>query len=364
MGEILEFQTGDVEEVASLYLKVFRRQNRPAPPALQSCFVEMLLQNPWRDPEISSLVYREKGRVVGFLGITARHMIFRGRPIRAAVGSQFMVDREVHRGLAGIELLKRYFNGPQDFSFTDGATDAAEVIWKACGAEIGRLYSFEWTRILRPFDYIRGELGRKAGDAAGAILSPAAWTGDLVLSKLPLRRFRPPRPKLTIRVVGPAELLAAIQEIGWRELLRPHYEPDSFSWLMQQASGVRRHGILHMAVVSATDGRPAGWFVYYVRRGGECKVLQLGARDRDADEVVTALIYDAAERGGTAISGQAFPRFLRNLSNQYCRFWYPGSGVVVQSRDPEILSAIFRGDAVLTRLDGEWWTRFASESWD
>jgi hypothetical protein len=35
----------------------------------------------------------------------------------------------------------------------------------------------------------------------------------------------------------------------------------------------------------------------------------------------------------------------------------------VQSKKPEVLSAIHRGDAFLTRLEGEWWARFSDPDW-
>jgi hypothetical protein len=31
---------------------------------------------------------------------------------------------------------------------------------------------------------------------------------------------------------------------------------------------------------------------------------------------------------------------------------------LVHSRDPEIMAAIHRGEAFLSRLEGEWWLRF------
>jgi hypothetical protein len=53
-----------------------------------------------------------------------------------------------------------------------------------------------------------------------------------------------------------------------------------------------------------------------------------------------------------------------NLSQQNCSFRYVGNGVLVHSRTPELIASILAGDAALTRLDGEWWMRFAVEDWD
>jgi hypothetical protein len=79
------------------------------------------------------MVYMDKGELVGFLGVLPRTMDFNGRPIRVAVGAQYRVDRERHRGLAGLELRRRFFLGPQDLSFEDDAGEANHIVWTAAG---------------------------------------------------------------------------------------------------------------------------------------------------------------------------------------------------------------------------------------
>jgi hypothetical protein len=37
---------------------------------------------------------------------------------------------------------------------------------------------------------------------------------------------------------------------------------------------------------------------------------------------------------------------------------------MVHSNKPELLHAIHRGDAFLTRLEGEWWMRFIGERFE
>jgi hypothetical protein len=69
MEEIRAFSEEHVRDVANLYLSAARGEFRPAPPALEDAFRECFLGNPWVSPEISPLVYMEKGRLVGFLGV-------------------------------------------------------------------------------------------------------------------------------------------------------------------------------------------------------------------------------------------------------------------------------------------------------
>ncbi|MGH9652037.1 MAG: hypothetical protein ACRD6B_01040, partial [Bryobacteraceae bacterium] len=76
-----------------------------------------------------------------------------------------------------------------------------------------------------------------------------------------------------------------------------------------------------------------------------------------------ALFRDAWEQGAIALMGQALPKYPLEFARSYCDFHYPGNGVIMHSRNPEIANCVLRGDAALSLLDGEWWTRFVSTNW-
>jgi len=64
---------------------------------------------------------------------------------------------------------------------------------------------------------------------------------------------------------------------------------------------------------------------------------------------------------GLLRGGQVDPAFFHALSKKDCLFHHDGgSWMLVHSRHPELLHAIHRGDAFLTRLEGEWWISFLS----
>ena len=69
---------------------------------------------------LPSLVYQREGLIRGFLGVMPRRMHFHGKPVLAAVCSQFVVD-PAERGQAGLQMLKQCFSGDQDLSITDEA---------------------------------------------------------------------------------------------------------------------------------------------------------------------------------------------------------------------------------------------------
>lgn len=366
MEEIRPFTEDHVSAVASLYLKAVRGQSRPAPRNLEDYFREIYFANPWVAPEISPLVFMSQGKLVGFLGVIPRPMEFRGRPIRVAAISPFMVDREHNQGLAGMKLLRHLFNGPQDLSFTDGAGNEASTVFTAAGARVSRLYSFNWIRLLRPFQTARGLLDRTGGilsvlkGVSGLVTAPM----DFLLSKAPLGMLQPPKSLYSSKLVSAAELLECIQEARGREALRPAYAMPAFGWLMSQAgTGPGRRG-LRMMSVHSPDGARSGCFVYYANPGQPAFVLRIDwQRQHHFTQVLLALFQDAWEQGASAVKGPVIPQFLTTLTEQHCLFRQPYSCVVGHARDPEIINAFRSGDASLSRLDAGAWLRFSSEDW-
>src|ERR1700689_3312508 len=256
MGEIRAFLAEHVPDVADLHLKVMRGRPGRAGKALKNYFHEMFFSNPWVSAEFPSLVYMDKGDLVGFLGVLPRTMDFNGRPIRVAVGAQYMVDRERHRGLAGLELRRRFFQGPQDLSFEDGAGEGNHIVWTAAGGLAAQLYSFNWLRALRPLGAARSFIGRAEGAArwAGMACLMAAAPIDFLLSKVPHSPFGPPQSACLSRQVSVDELFERIRAIGWRDPLKPSYHLPSFRWLMSQIASGGTGEKLRMACVDAPDG--------------------------------------------------------------------------------------------------------------
>lgn len=366
MGEIRRFEQSYVPEVAALWLKVFHRRRGPAGPSLQDYFREILLGNPWQDDELPSLVYLHHGKAVAFLGVVPRPMLFEGQPVRAAIVTQLMADREEYRGIAGVELLRHLFRGPQDLTYTDGATEAAYLAWTASGARAAQLYALDWTRVLRQGAHLRSRLAARPQTgvrAAGHALAPLFGLTDVMMAKFPFRAVRPPATAFPSQTAAADDMLACIREIGWRDPLQPVYEPAAFRWLLAQAATAGNRGVLRPAVVRDANGSLAGWYVYHAKRGGRSTVLQMGARNRKFDGVFEALLRDAWEQGASAVGGAALPRYLLPMSMLHSRFRYIGNGCLIHARETKILSCVLQGEAALSRLDGEWWMRFSDGDW-
>ena len=368
MGEICPFTEEDLTAVSGLYLQGMRgRSNAPGRP-LQDYFREIFFANPWASPEFPSLVYRDRGKPVGFLGVIPRRMEFCGRRISVAVATQFTMDREQHRGFGAMELLRCFLRGPQDLSFTDGAGGSGTwASGRLPGMACFRLYSFNWLRILGPPENWRAALAIESKDRWGCwgeVAAARAAPLDFLISKLPHPSLRPPRSACASTPLSAEDLYRCMQEVGWREALKPSYDLPSFQWLMSQVASNRALGDILMAAVHNSAGDLCGYYVCQVKRGGHASVLQIGVRRRDHfDDVLSALFRDAWQRGASSVKGQAIPSALVNLTNQYCLFRQAHTCVLFQAKDPAISDSILRGDAALSRLDGECWLRFSTEPW-
>src|SRR5439155_25344477 len=126
----------------------------------------------------------------------------------------------------------------------------------------------------------------------------------------------------------------------------------------------RVHGELGRVLVRDESGGAIGWYLYYLKPGGECRLVQLAAGEGAAGVVLDHLFHDARRHGAAAVTGRMDPAHAQALCDHHCRFRLLGRGVLVHSRDPELLHAVQKGDAFLSRLEGEWWMRFGSDRFE
>jgi hypothetical protein len=101
-----------------------------------------------------------------------------------------------------------------------------------------------------------------------------------------------------------------------------------------------------------------GWYLYYLNPAGTSDVLQLCARKGAAGEVLDHLFHHAWSQGSEQITGRVEQQLLPALSSKGCYLTCGPPWVMVHARYPEILHAIDRGDAFLSKLEGEWCTSY------
>ncbi len=109
-------------------------------------------------------------------------------------------------------------------------------------------------------------------------------------------------------------------------------------------------------VVRAKNGTPLGCYLYYGQPGGMAIVLQIFSGPENADTVVRCLLADANERGCAAVRGRVQPDLLDALQQNGCIFKHVAS-LTIHARNAELLAATRAGNALVTGLAGESWTR-------
>jgi hypothetical protein len=354
MAAVRPLEERDIAEVARLFGRVYPRESSVPQGEREAYFREIFFANPWFDPALPSWVAEDAGRMVGFVGVMARPMRFQGRGLRAAVLTQLMTERDKRYGLAAAQLLRKALAGPQDLTISDGANETSRRMWQALGGATSTLYSLQWRRLLRPAQYA---LRRAASrNAAARVAAPVAVLADAYAA----RRMSLRGGGLAEEPLDAATLLAELERAARHVAVGPRYTLPCLAWVLGQAAAKRRHGEFHARLLRDSRGAVAGWFLYYLNRGTS-KVLQVEAREGSEHAVLDQLFHHAWRGGAAAIEGRMEPRLARALSQRNCFFLGGDSYALLQSREPGLLAALERGDALFSRLEGEWWMRFSGE---
>lgn len=351
-GGVRAFRPADIPAVIDLRRRCFPFDTPPPAARLERDLVGLFFDNPWRDPELPALVYEgAQGRVIAFLGVVPRPMSLGGVPIRAAVTRRLMVD-PAHRGVAALRLLQSVLTGPQDLSLADSATGASRVLWARLGGTTAVLYSIDWFQPIAPARAALGCLSYMTRSRAlDLIARTAGRAADAALRHLPGSPFRRVPTRFSGEALSEAELLVCLGDSADAYTLSPGYTPSSLAYLLTMLEG--RFGRLRM--VAVRDGAERiGWYVYGLNRQGIAQVARVAASPGRLSHVVDHLADDAFRHGGAALLGRLEPRLLGELRDPLC-IMRQAPWVLVHSRSAAVLDAIARGDAILSRMEGEWW---------
>jgi hypothetical protein len=357
------FTGDDVPAAAALFARVYPAYRWRSQDACEAYFREMLFENPWCDPEIPSWVAEDRGRLRGFYVVMPRRMLMGGRPIRVAVGCQFMMDSDHRDGLAALQMAKACLSGPQDLTLADGANAQARRMWVAIGGIAPLLYNLHWTRLLRPARYALSLLeGRDMiASPVAFVARPLCAAADALFARLPPNHFLRDNRDFPEETLDSATMLSHFSNFMNGSTLQPEYDVGALAWLLDQAARKKRHGQLRAHAVLGSKRQLIGWYLYYLNAGGVSEVVQIAALEDSFDQVLQRLLADAWKNGAAALRGRIEPRFVQELSDRHCWLRREGSWTLIHSRRADVKAAIRQGDAFLSRLEGEWWMRFVGE---
>jgi hypothetical protein len=348
-------ERGDLPAVAGLIRETFKLGPRCTEPALADFLARTLIDQPWADPEIPSLVaFDGRGRLVGFVAAEVRRMRFGDRSLRFAWAGHSAVAPVARTGALGFLMMRRLLDGPQDATLGDSASPLMEQMWLRLGGRRLELKGVHWVRVFRPVSIAarlaaprRGRLRAGTRRLAGAL--------DELLA-LPARRaLAPRRPSVEEEVLTPGAMGDALVDMMCRDALRPDYDEAFLDWLFGELHRVKRRGELVAQLVRGARGRRLGWYIYFLRPGWRSEVLQVAATgERALGTVFDHLLAHAYAHGSAALRGRLEPGMLDVVARRRCLLWHRGAAVF-HTRDPRLLAAIQHPDALVSRLEGDPW---------
>ena len=352
------FVEDDIPQVSDLHRRVSGNADDSAALAekYRRFFSDIFL--PSSSTGFGSLVYQDgDGSIVGFQGVHPRRMMFEEQPVVMAVCSHFVVD-PAYRGVPGLRLLKSLMDGPQDLTLADEANDTARRLWEWCGGTTTLLYSMHWVRPLRLAETAVTLLLRSRSPRMARLSTPLARMVDALSNRFALSPLRTFATEGSRENLDEAILAECLPEFASGRSLRPDYGDGSLSWVLERARTRNAGGEFRQVVVKDDKQEIAGWYLYFANRGGIGEVLQIAAREHAVGRVLDHLIEDGLRSGVVALAGRLDPAFAAELSERHCLFYRRGNWTLIHSRRPKLLHAIERGDAFLSRLEGEWCLRF------
>jgi hypothetical protein len=342
--------------VARLFRSTFGQGDWTGSERLESYLLKALTGGPWRDGALSSLVYvTDDERVAGFLGVLYRPMVLGGRRLRAAVSTKFMVDSEIGRGPAAVSLLKALLATPHDLVFADVGSDDMRRLWEALGGATVLLYSLHWRRRLRPCRHAVSWWRRHGfGGPLALALKPFCAPADALVARLAVNRFHRSPAASTLSDLDEGTFLQHYAELAGPGGLRVVFDSASIRFTLEMAAAGRPQRTLHKRAVRDAGGELLGWYVCAVEAGGAWDVLQLLSRPASTGDVLSHLFADAWRGGCGELYGRLDPPQMKDFSARHVDIRSGPPWMLVHTHEPDVLDAILRGRAFLSRLEGEW----------
>lgn len=334
-------------------------------PGFEEYFQRVFFHNPWVDSSSEPLVCAEDHRgVVGFLGIVPRPMSMNGKSIQAAFGSSHVVHPESRSTLAGLKLLAAFMDGKQDLVMADTANRLTQRLWAVVGGSSSAAYGMKWVPLLRPGLYALHMMSRpgKSGlsGACGHACQILSKTMEAAATRSSLGRLRRAPNGITEEDLEVDTLLrSCLLDSSAPYSLRPEYNRESLSWLLDFMTQMKAYGNLRRVALRDATRRLIGWFIYYVKRGGISEVVQMGAAKDHTKTVIEYLFRDARNRGAIGAHGRLEIRHAQELFEARCFFWGT-TPFLFRARAPELARLVQQGRAFLSRLDGEWCLKYGA----
>jgi hypothetical protein len=350
MATIRSFDPDDLPAVQALM-----RADPPGWTADERLLKGTLIEHPWADPDLPSLVaIGDDNEVVGFIGAHPRVLRLGDRRLRGVCCSHLVVVPDRRAGAAGALLLKRLLSADQELTWSDSASDIVVRMWRAFGGHLDHARACDWMLVLRPARWLGGGLGAALHrERAGRQLAPvAAVPFQAAGRRLARRAFPSPSSDVSGDDASVEEIVDALPALVQETRLQVDHHLASLRAVIALV-GTTLERALRCRVVRRGD-RPIGWYAYLPRPGGVSRVLHLDALQAETESVFGELIESARAQHSAVLAGRMEPHLEAPLHRRFAVLGF-ARRPVIHTRDLELRSALATDSSLLTQLDSEWW---------
>ena len=357
-GRIRPAVDDDLEAICALDARVYPAHH--ATPGRVGFMKDVLFSHPWRTDRLPSLVYEDaEGRIRGFLGVMPRRFTLNNQPLLAGITHRFMVDAEIRGSLAALGLMKTFLqSGEHDLAITEPENEAARRIWQRYGGYAVESQSLQWMKPIRPAGWAAQYAEDRVPAPVKRVVEGLAGGVDAVAG--PLAGLRPSVPDGSTVELSPATMAAVLGEATRRFSVRPTYETSELGWFLDRLAGKRGRGELRSRLVTTAAGEAAGYFLYYVRPRGTGLVVQICARPDRMKTVWRHLLDDAWRSGTVALRGK-YDVMAASIPDRSLLIRRARHTFMLHARNADAERAVLRGDAFISRLEGEGGIPFGDE---
>ena len=348
MSDIRAFERADVQGVLALL-----EARLPWWTNDESFLEQTLIDSPWADPELPSLVaVDDEGGILGFIGSQVRRLKLDDRELRGVCCAHLTVSSDPKAGPAGALLLRRLLSGDQDLTWTDSPTEGVVRMWRAFGGHLDHPRSCDWMLVLRPFRWARGVLtARTRHVPVREVVPVAALPAQASGGRFVPRAFPTLAPDVRGEDVSAGTIVEHLPAMTRGFRLRIDYDEPYLERLFARVEA-SMGPLVHRLV--RRDGNPVGWYAYVSRPGGASRVLCVCAPEAEAEAVVGELAEHAREQGSAALAGRLEPHLEGPLRRRLAVIGFARQPVI-QVHDPEVHALLATSGSLLTHLDGEWY---------
>lgn len=350
MAHIRPLEHDDLAAVASLM-----RARLPGPTADEDFLAATLLDQPWADPDLPSLIAcNDAGDVVGFVGAQVRRLRVDDRQLRGVCCSHLVVADDPGAGPAGALLLAKLLAGDQDLTWSDTATEPVLRMWQSYGGHPDHARACDWMLVLSPVRWLGSLIGATARrrPLGREVLPVGALPFQAAGPRLARRAHPGPDPDIASEPASVTAIAEELPALASRLSLRVDHDAGYLDYVFSQIEATRGERLIRRLVRRSSVA--VGWYAYLPSRGGTSRVLHVLAREREAQAVVADLIANARSEGSAILAGRLEPHLARPMRDRLAALGFARQPVI-HTEDPEIDALLATGASLLTQLDSEWY---------